>query len=171
MSLLLNIANARKRWFDSAQTDSVDDESDARESFELHVDTHDCLEPHDNVFSLLPPASDHAESEHPESEHVEPAPIGRNVHPVDMTDLSRLSIDTDGRLYWDGKPVEVHRRLAMSREQIIGALVIGAFVAIGAMGALLQGTSAARDWACRFGWATSVCGPPSPPRSAFDIPA
>jgi hypothetical protein len=65
----------------------------------------------------------------------------------------------------------VHRRLLMSREQIIGACVIGAFVAVGAVGAALQGTSAVRDWACRFGWATSVCAPPSAPRSAFDIPA
>jgi hypothetical protein len=155
MSLLLNYISTRWRRSDSAEPESHFDsyENDSRDT-----------EASDNVFNLLPPED---ESGHPEA----PAPVGRNVHPVDMTDLSRLSIDTDGRLYWDGKPVEVHRRLLMSREQIIGACVIGAFVAIGALGAAVQGTSAARDWACRFGWATSVCGPSSAPRSAFDIPA
>jgi hypothetical protein len=156
MSLLLNFINTRLRRGDSAEPES-------------HFDSHEFdstgdEQEQDNVFNLLPPED--------ESGHVEaPEPIGRNVHPVDMTDLSRLSIDTDGRLYWDGKPVEVQRRLLMSREQIIGACLIGAFVAIGALGAVVQGTSAARDWACRFGWASSICGPSSAPRNAFDIPA
>ena len=43
-----------------------------------------------------------------------------------MTDLSRLSIDSDGRLYWDGKPVETHHRLSMSRAQIVGASIVAA---------------------------------------------
>ena len=51
-----------------------------------------------------------------------------------MTDLSRLSIDHDGRLYWDGKPVEVRRRILMSRAQIVGASIVAAFVVIGALG-------------------------------------
>jgi hypothetical protein len=166
MSLLLNILNARKRWSESAQTDSYVDDSPHPDSFhaDSHAESHDAG-PQDNVFNLIPPEGDSSEPSPP------PAPQGRNVHPVDMTDLSRLSIDTEGRLYWDGKPVEVHRRLLMSREQVIGACVIGAFVIVGALGAVLQGTSAARDWACRFGWATSVCGPASVPRSTFDIPA
>ncbi len=48
-----------------------------------------------------------------------------------MTDLSRLSIDHDGRLYWDGKPVEVRRRISMSRAQVVGASIVAAFVVIG----------------------------------------
>ncbi len=44
------------------------------------------------------------------------------------------SIDNDGRLYWDGKPVEVRRRISMSRGQVIGAFIIGMFVVIGAGG-------------------------------------
>jgi hypothetical protein len=162
MSLLLNIMNARKRWTESSQSDSSAGDSSHADSHP--ADSHES-DSNDNVFNLIPPETDHAET--PPSA----APTGRNVHPVDMTDLSRLAIDNDGRLYWDGKPVEVHRRLLMSREQIIGACVIGGFVVVGALGAVLQGTSAARDWACRFGWATSVCGPPSVPRNAFDIPA
>jgi hypothetical protein len=154
MSLLLNFINARRRKNDSVEAES---------HFDSQETESDSADSQDNVFNLLPPETEDTQQA--------PAAIGHNTHPVEMTDLSRLSIDTDGRLYWDGKPVEVHRRLLMSREQIIGACVIGAFVVIGALGAALQGTSAARDWACRFGWASSVCAPPSVPRHVFDIPA
>jgi hypothetical protein len=82
---------------------------------------------------------------------------GRSITPIEQADLSRLSIDSDGRLYWDGKPVEVRRRILMSRAQIIGASVIGAFVIVGALGAAVQGSLAARDWACRLGWTANYC--------------
>jgi hypothetical protein len=107
-----------------------------------------------------------------------PKPQGRNRHPVDMTDLSRLSIDTDGRLYWDGKAVEVHRRLLMSRGQVVGASLIAAVIVIGAAGAAMQGRSAAYDWGCKLGWFTSHCArstpaPAAPPSAAprIEIPA
>ena len=123
----------------------------------------------DNVFDLVPPrAAETTEA----AEDAKPAPKGRNVHPVDMTDLSRLSIDRDGRLYWDGKPVEVHRRILMSRAQVVGASIVAAFVIIGAIGAALQGSAAARDWACRLGWTSSTCTlPGAQPRNRPDIPA
>lgn len=97
----------------------------------------------------------------------------RNVRPLGIMDLSRLSIDNDGRLYWDGKPVEVRRRITMSRAQVIGASVIGAFIVIGAVGAAVHGVLAARDLACRFGWTTTYCTLPqtAPPARPRDIPA
>ena len=123
----------------------------------------------DNVFNLLPPESSEPAAPEPIPE---PKPQGRNRHPVDMTDLSRLSIDRDGRLYWDGKPVETHHRLSMSRRQIVGASLVAAFVAIGAIGAAIQGAAAARDWACWLGWSASACTlPEGLPRNCPDIPA
>jgi hypothetical protein len=102
----------------------------------------------------------------------EPEPQSRNVHPVDMTDLSRLSIDRDGRLYWDGKPVEVRRRISMSRAQVIGASIIAAFVVIGAVASAVQGVVAARDLSCRFGWSADACTVPGGLRqNRSDIPA
>jgi hypothetical protein len=97
---------------------------------------------------------------------------GRNVHGLAAADLTRLSIDNDGRLYWDGKPVEVRRRIQMSRAQVVGASVVAAFIVIGAVGAAVQGSLAVRDWACRLGWTTSYCTLPGPaaPRP-IDIPA
>ncbi len=151
MNLLPTFIHARKHQDDSApQTEAAADTRDAA--------------PDENVFNLLPPKS-------PESAEQQPAPQGRNRHPVDMTDLSRLSIDSDGRLYWDGKPVEVHRRILMSRTQVVGASIVTAFVVIGAIGAVLQGSIAARDWACRLGWTTNYCPLPGTPPRRPDIPA
>jgi hypothetical protein len=88
-----------------------------------------------------------------------------------MTDLSRLSIATEGRLYWDGKPVETHHRLSMSPRRIIGASIVAACVAIGALGALLQGAAAARNWTCWLGWSASACElPGSQPSASTHIP-
>jgi hypothetical protein len=46
-------------------------------------------------------------------------------------------------------------------------------VAVGAIGAAVQGTAAARDWACRLGWTTTYCtlrdAPPA--LHSLDIPA
>jgi hypothetical protein len=170
MSLLPGFIKARQRQDDSApQTDAVADSSIA----DSHTGGSPNTELDDNVFNLLPPESSDPAAPEPILEpSPEPKPHGQNHHPVDMTDLSRLSIDRDGRLYWDGKPVETHHRLSMSRRQIVGAGLVAAFVAIGAIGAALQGASAARDWVCWLGWSASAC--PSPgglPRNRADIPA
>jgi hypothetical protein len=152
MSLFPAFINARKRNADSdPPTETAGDSHGAAAAAD------------DNVFNLLPP-------EAPETAAPEPKPQGRNRHPVDMTDLSRLSIDRDGRLYWDGKPVETHHRFSMSRAQIVGASIVAGFVVIGALGAAVQGSVAARDWACRLGWTTQHCTVPSGPMRS-DIPA
>ena len=152
MSLLPAFVRARKRNNDSApKTEALAD------SRETDLD--------DNIFDLLPPKPT-------ETSKSEPEPVGSNTHPVDMTDLSRLSIDQEGRLYWDGNPVVTHQRLSMSRAQIVGASVIAVFVVIGAIGAALQGSVAARELACRFGWSASACTlPGGEPQTRFDIPA
>jgi hypothetical protein len=173
MSLLPGFIKARQRQDDAApQTEAAADsytaDSHTRDS---QVGDSHSPELDDNVFNLLPPES----SEPAASEPIpvpEPKPQGRNRHPVDMTDLSRLSIDRDGRLYWDGKPVETHHRLSMSRRQIVGAGLVAALVAIGAIGAAIQGAAAARDWACRLGWSAGACTlPEGLPRNRPDIPA
>ena len=168
MSLLPALFKVRNRLDDAASPPKP--AGDSRETDSPPRATED------NVFELVPPEKIHeayrvAQSEAaPEPET--PARKGRNIHPLATADLSRLSIDDDGRLYWDGKPVEVRRRIEMSQAQVIGASVVAAFVALGALGAVIQGSLALRDWGCRLGWTTSYCGPPAsarPPR--LDIPA
>ena len=162
MSLFPAFVSARKRQQEQAPIP----EPAAEELFDepSHDDDND-------IFSLLPPQELAAEQQEPGAEPPPPPePVGHNQHPVDMTDLSRLSIDREGRLYWDGKAVETHHRFVMSRSQVIGAGIVAAFVVIGAIGAALQGSAAARDWACRLGWSASACVMPNvQPRA--EIPA
>lgn len=166
MSLLPGFINARKRQDDSAPQTEAAADSAAKDS---HDNDSHAADLEDDIFNLLPPESAAPAAPQP---NPKPEPQGRNRHPVDMTDLSRLSIDREGRLYWDGKPVEVRRRIAMSRGQIVGASIVAAFVMIGAIGAAIQGAAAARDWACRLGWSAGACSVPgNSPRNRSDIPA
>lgn len=168
MSLLPALLKVRKRWDDAVSRPKPVGDSRETDSPPKAAE--------DNVFELVPPEKIHeayraAQSE-AAAEPEAPARKGRNIHPLATADLSRLSIDDDGRLYWDGKPVEVRRRIEMSRAQVVGASVVAAFVAIGAVGAVIQGSLALRDWGCRLGWTKSYCGLPAPvPPRQPDIPA
>ena len=179
MSLLPAFFNARWRREDLAST--TEPENDSRKTDKPDTDSLAADSPDTSlsarVFNLIPPGiferTDTAESIDAADKLPDAASGDRNAHPIGMTDLNRLSIDNAGRLYWDGKPVEVRRRILMSRAQIVGVSVIGAFVAIGAIGAAIQGSAAVRDWSCRLGWTKSYCGlPDAPPaRPGHDIPA
>ena len=170
MSLLPALFKARKRRNDAASP--TEPAGDSRETDSPPRAAED------NVFELVPPekiqeayraAQPEPEPEAPAQEAA--AKKGRNIHPLAAADLGRLSIDNDGRLYWDGKPVEVRRRIDMSRAQVVGASVVAVFIAIGAVGAAIQGSLALRDWGCRLGWTTSYCGLSAPPPPRPDIPA
>ena len=71
---------------------------------------------------------------------------------ISMDEIDLLQVDRNGRLYWDGKPVEVSRRLTFW--QTVGAFTVGTFVVIGGVGSFLQGWASYHDWACRMGWYT-----------------
>jgi hypothetical protein len=170
MSLLPALFKARKRRDDVASPPKPAGDSRVADSPPKAAE--------DNVFELVPPEKIHdayrvAQSESAaEPEAPAAAKKSRNIHPLAIADLSRLSIDDDGRLYWDGKPVEVRRRIEMSQAQVVGASVVAAFVAIGAVGAIIQGSLALRDWGCRLGWTTSYCGLPASTRPRRpEIPA
>jgi hypothetical protein len=134
----------------------------------------------DDIFHLIPPRpAEQANEAQKPADSPEPAgaaplgkpmPASRHIRSVGVMDLTRLSIDDDGRLYWDGKPVEVRRRLTMSRAQIIGASIIGALVAIAAIGAAIQGVATTYEWAWQAGWTSGPCATPAPPPRT-DIPA
>lgn len=167
MNFLPTYLSARKHKPDLDSPAEAEDRTDSRPVFELVPPSDEPVSDEDAATEALlfdTPASKAAPKAAP--------PAGRNVHPINAEDLRRLSIDNDGRLYWDGKPVEVRRSMLMSRTQVIGASVIAAFVIMGAVGAIIQGSLAARDWACRLGWTSNYCGvPASRPPSTRDIPA
>ena len=87
-----------------------------------------------------------------------PAQSGRSDLPpgklrsISMDEIDLLQIDRNGRLYWDGKPVEVSRRLTFW--QSVGAFIVGTFVVIGSVDSFLQGWTVYHDLACRMGWYT-----------------
>ena len=171
MSLLPALFKARKRWNDAASPPAPAGDSRETDSPPQAAE--------DNVFELVPPEKiqEAYRVAQPEPEPEAPAKDagaqkGRTIHPLATADLSRLSIDNDGRLYWDGKPVEVRRRIEMSQTQVVGASIVAVVLAISALGAAIQGSLGLRDWGCRLGWTTSYCnlpGPPPPRRP--DIPA
>jgi hypothetical protein len=74
----------------------------------------------------------------------------RDVRVISINELNGLGIDNDGRLHWNGKPVEIiGRRLDLTRTQAFIAIVVAAFTIIGSIGAAAQGWAAYHDWACR----------------------
>ena len=82
-----------------------------------------------------------------------------------VSDISRLSVGNDGRLYWDGTPVVVKRRLQLSRWQTCGALIVGLAALIIAASGGIQAAITAHDWMCSAKWITSYCpAPPAPPK-------
>lgn len=74
----------------------------------------------------------------------------KDVRPIALKESDGLGIDNDGRLYWDGKPVEIiGRRLDLTWGQFWIAIVVAIFTVVGGIGAAAQGWAAYHDWACR----------------------
>jgi hypothetical protein len=70
----------------------------------------------------------------------------KDVRPIGMAEVDGLGIDPDGRLYWNGKPVEIiGRRIDLTWTQTVIAIAVAAFTAIGALGTLAQGGVAYHD--------------------------
>jgi hypothetical protein len=83
----------------------------------------------------------------------------KTVRPVSL-DEEGLGIDRDGRLYWNGKPVEiVGQRLDLTRTQAWVAIAVAVFTFIAAAGTAVQGWTAYHDWACKTGWRPFVACP------------
>jgi len=147
---------------DDAPAPEPDDESRADES-------------RADVFNLIPPSASERYERPKDSVPAVTDPVkpeGRNVHTVNTMDLTRLSIDNDGRLYWDGKPVEVRRQLMMSRRQAIGASVVAGFIVVAAICSAIQAAATLSDWACRTGRSGDCVAAPhtAPAPRPSDIP-
>jgi len=93
------------------------------------------------------------------------------VRPLSLDDEG-LGIDRDGRLYWNGKPVEIiGQRLDLTRTQALVGIAIAVFTAIAAVGTAVQAWTAYHDWACKTKWWTFVACPVSPPSTASSQPS
>jgi hypothetical protein len=74
----------------------------------------------------------------------------KDVRPIAMSETDGLGIDPDGRLHWNGKPVEIiGRRLDLTWTQAVFGFLVAIFTVVGGIGAAVQGWAAYHDWACR----------------------
>lgn len=72
------------------------------------------------------------------------------VRPISMAEADGLGIDNEGRLHWNGKPVEIiGRRVDLTRGQNVIAWLVAAATVVAAIGAAAQGWVAYHDWACK----------------------
>jgi hypothetical protein len=86
----------------------------------------------------------------------------KNVRPIALKEAGGLGIDRDGRLYWNGKGVEIiGQRLDLTKTQAVVAIAIAVFTAIAALGTAVQGWTAYHEWARKIGWPTFVACPPN----------
>jgi hypothetical protein len=84
-----------------------------------------------------------------------------NVRQIAMAETGGLGIDGDGRLHWNGRPVEIiGQRLDLTRTQAVVAIVIAVLTFVIALATAVQALVAYHDWACRTGWPSVAACPP-----------
>jgi hypothetical protein len=82
------------------------------------------------------------------------------VRPIGTGEADGLGIDRDGRLYWNGKPVEIiGQRLDLTWTQGIVAIVVAILTLVIAAATVVQAAVAYHDWACKTGWPSFVACP------------
>ena len=82
---------------------------------------------------------------------------------VGLKDLNRISVGTDGRLYWDEKPVLIKRRLVLSGWQTVGVWLVGLAAIVIAFSGGISAAITAHDWMCGAKWVANYCPVPPPP--------
>ena len=77
----------------------------------------------------------------------------KGVRRIGLEELDGLGVDRDGRLYWDGKPVEIiGRRLDLTRSQFAVAVIVAIATVIAALTTTVQAWTAYHDMACQVNW-------------------
>ncbi len=72
----------------------------------------------------------------------------RGVEPIAVEDLGRLGIDAEGRLFWDGRPVEIRRRLVLSGAQKALAVLVSVVAVLSGFGSFASGLNQASIFLC-----------------------
>ena len=60
----------------------------------------------------------------------------RDVRSLSIDGLSLIGVDSEGKIYYDGKPIAYQATLAVHERRI--AWIIAVFIALGAIGSLIQ---------------------------------
>lgn len=73
-----------------------------------------------------------------------------HVRQIALSEAGGLGVDSSGRLYWNGKPVEiVGRRIDLTWTQLAVAIAVAIFTALAAAATAVQAAVAYQDWACK----------------------
>jgi hypothetical protein len=79
-----------------------------------------------------------------------------DVERMSIDKLDLLGVDSENRLYWNGKRVVTGQRLDLTWWQTTIAALIALFT-------FVQAWTAYHDWACKVGWPV-IAACPHPPR-------
>jgi len=74
-----------------------------------------------------------------------------DVKPISVDDLERLGIDSKDQLFWDGRRIEIRRRLDLTRVQKIFAIIVAVFAVLGGIGGCATGFNDASVFLCARG--------------------
>jgi hypothetical protein len=95
----------------------------------------------------------------------------KNVKSMSWQGIGLLGIDEENRPYWDGRPIEMRRRLELTFWQTLLAWVIAAATVVGAIGVVVLALNAGYDLGCKLHkWSCSRSiaeVPPQPGPSAI----
>jgi hypothetical protein len=84
----------------------------------------------------------------------------KDVRPIAMTETGGLGIDPNGRLHWNGRPVEIiGRRLDLTRTQTMVGIAVAVLTLVIAPATVVQAAVVYHDWACKTGWPSFVACP------------
>ena len=82
------------------------------------------------------------------------------VEPIGVDDLRRLGIDAGNQLFWDGRRIEIRRRLVLTGFQKAIAAVVTVCAILGGLGGFVTGLNNASVFLCARG--VQWLGCPSP---------
>lgn len=77
-----------------------------------------------------------------------------HIKKINMGDLGRLGVDSKRRLYWDGKEIQVTKRLEFSKLQKAFGWVVALGTIIGGLGA---GLNNGFEFGCKLKWWSQGC--------------
>jgi hypothetical protein len=84
----------------------------------------------------------------------------KDVRRVSLEQLDHLGVDSQQRLYWDGKRIKTG--LDLTWPQTIGGLIIAVATVLAALGSCIQGWTAYHEWACKVHWPVAAKCPSEP---------
>jgi hypothetical protein len=77
-----------------------------------------------------------------------------DVRGISIEETGGLGIDRNGRLHWNGKPIEIiAQHLDLTRLQTVTAAAIAVCTLITAVATSVQAWTAYHEWACKAHWA------------------